>query len=57
MKSSNQRNSRRTFLSNLIKGGFIATILFNTPIKNFLSYTKNPKIYFKENPNSIKRQK
>lgn len=57
MKTSNEKKTRKEFINNLLKGGLFATIFLGTPVSKILGITKNPKIYFKENPNSVKRQK
>ncbi len=57
MGQSNKNKNRKEFLVNLVQGGLIASLIFGMPIKKLWSMTKNPKIYFKENPESVKRQK
>lgn len=57
MEDTKLDKSRKEFLSKLFKGGLIAAFLVGTPFSKLLGFTKNPKIYFKENPDSVKRQK
>ncbi len=57
MNISKQNKSRKEFLGNLLKGGILATLFISTPIAKISGLIKNPKIYFRENPDSIKRQK
>jgi hypothetical protein len=57
MKSNENKKSRKEFLSTIFKTGLITTLLVGTPISKILGFTRNPKIYFKENPESVKRQK
>ncbi|MFN4111954.1 MAG: hypothetical protein ACK4G1_06725 [Ignavibacteria bacterium] len=57
MRQSNKVKNRKEFLINLIQGGLIASLIFGMPIKKLWAMMKNPKIYFKENPESVKRQK
>lgn len=57
MKSTNSKKSRKEFLNNFFKGSFFAALLLTPPISKILGIMKSPKIYFKENPESVKRQK
>jgi hypothetical protein len=57
MKSNENKKSRKEFLSTIFKTGLMTTLLVGTPISKILGFTRNPKIYFKENPESVKRQK
>lgn len=57
MEDSKHLNLRKEFLSRLFKGGLLLTFLIGTPIGKLLGLTKSPKLYFKENPESVKRQK
>lgn len=57
MKFLKQKKSRKEFLGKLLKGGILATLFISTPIAKISGLIKNPKIYFRENPDSIKRQK
>lgn len=57
MKQIPKVKSRKEFLLSLLQGGIVATFIFGSPIKKLLAATKNSKIYFKENKESVKRQK
>jgi hypothetical protein len=52
-----KKKSRKEFLSDIIKGSIWATLLTGFPFSKIFGITKNPKIYFKENPDSVKRNK
>ncbi|MGB9664426.1 MAG: hypothetical protein ACPL25_05845 [Ignavibacteria bacterium] len=52
-----KRKTRKEFLSNLLKGSILGTLILGIPFSKLFGITKNPKIYFKENPDSVKRNK
>ncbi|MCR4418478.1 MAG: hypothetical protein WHV63_10595 [Ignavibacteria bacterium] len=52
-----KKKTRKEFLSNLFKGSILGTLLFGFQFGKIFGITKNPKIYFKENPDSVKRIK
>jgi hypothetical protein len=52
-----KKKTRKEFLSSLFKGSILGTLIFGFSFSKLLGITKNPKIYFRENPDSIKRNK
>lgn len=54
---TDRKKSRKEFLSNLFKGSILATLFAAFPLGKIFGITRNPKVYFKENPDSVKRNK
>jgi hypothetical protein len=52
-----KKKNRKEFLTSLFKGSILATFSFGFIFNKLLGITKNPKIYFRESPDSVKRNK
>ncbi len=57
MEKINSDLSRKKFLNLISTGSLLAAIGFLFPFNKILNLTKNPKNYFRENKDSVKRQK